>query len=193
MQAACRRRTVDIFQVAGTKCDQTSQTSTGDQPWNLSFYPTLAIAMLTWVSSIPGNPFIAAAKTDSCLLMPRVHQLIEGLVIQLITDMAKTHRGVGVQRGNDSEQAPHVIHRRRQDLVPPPASTQSTGVSLFTIDHHQPGLLDRAHQWDPLLVTGGWTVQIEASGNGFTATKAIPPMKTQMRQSSCCRQSARCG
>ena len=158
MQAACRLRTVDVFQVAGTNCDQSSQTSTGDQPWNLSFYAALAIAKLARISSIPGNPVIAAATADSCLLMPCVHQLFEGVVSQLITDMAKTHWGVRVQRGNDSEQVPQVIHRCRQDLVPSPASTQSTGLSPFTIDHHQPGLLDRAHQGNRLMVTGGRTV-----------------------------------
>ncbi|AII44198.1 hypothetical protein KR100_12640 [Synechococcus sp. KORDI-100] len=182
VHAACRRRAVDRLQVASGNCDQASQTSACHQPWNLGVDTALTIAVLAWIRWIPGNPFIAAAKTDSCLLMPRVHQLIESIVHKLIADMTETHGSFRVKSSNGLKQVRQVVHRRCQDLVPAPAATHPAGLSPLTIDHHQPGLLDRAHQGDPVLVPGGRTVEIEASGNGLTATEAIPPMKAQMGQ-----------
>ena len=55
--------------------------------------------------------------------MPGMHQLIETVVRQLIADVTETHWGVRVQPANVSEKTAQVIHRRRQDLVPPLAAT----------------------------------------------------------------------
>ena len=147
VRACSGRRRVRISpQVAGGNCDQASQIFRG--VINLGIWaliPALAIAVPAWIRWIPGNPFIAA-RTDSCLPMPRVHQLIESIVHKLIADMTETHVSFQGEIQQWFEQVRQVVHRRRSGPGPSPCCDPSGRPQ--PVDHRSPParVADRAHQ-----------------------------------------------